>query len=103
MSTISTEIGFIGDVSTMACVNYEQLRNKFDSERKAWLYVVSRDNSGLLRKSGSNYRELASDALLGMNSVRRQMFTHRQVCAECNGADAPMPSKTRSAKADRDN
>jgi hypothetical protein len=68
----------------MACVNYEQLSEKFESERKGWLYFVSKDNSELLRESGLNYGELASDALVRMNTVRRQMFTHRQLCAECN-------------------
>ena len=87
----------------MACVNYEQLRQKFESERKGWLYFVSQDNNGLLRTSALNYKELASDALVRMNTVRRQMFTHRQLCAECKRTDASTPPKTRSAKAGSDN
>jgi len=87
----------------MACVNYEQLREKFELELKRWLYFVSQDKSGLLRTSGINYKELASETLVRMNTNRRQMFTHQHLCAECNRTDAPIPPKTKSTMAGSDN
>jgi hypothetical protein len=75
----------------MFCADYQKLKKAFGTERERWLSFAAASE----RKS----KDLAIEALEKMNQVRSQMFTHRQLCAACNGTDTPKTLKTRSAKA----
>jgi hypothetical protein len=75
----------------MACAAYEQLRKGFEVEREGWLYFVS---PNCARRHGSE----RIDTLGRMEEVRRQMFVHRQFCAECNRPAVAIAPKVKSAK-----
>ena len=75
----------------MCCVDYEKLRKGSAFELKVW-----RD---LMGASEGKSKKLANEALERMNEIRRQMFAHRQWCAECDRAATANVPKVRSVKA----
>jgi hypothetical protein len=83
----------------MACEDYGQLRKEFEFELQTWTYLVSPNYSPMRDISARKSKQLATEALGRMNEVRRQMFRHRQFCAECHRTETTITPKARSANA----
>jgi hypothetical protein len=75
----------------MDCADYEKLRKDSASEQEVWI--------DLMGASEGKSRKLANEALERRNEIHRQMFAHRQLCAECNRATVAIAPMVRSAKA----